>query len=98
MAVIEKGRTCIITKGNDAGKKVTVKEIIDSNFVTISGEHVKERRSNIKHLEPISELAKAVKVKTVKTKEKKARLKKTKVKKTKKEKPVKKTATKKAEK
>ena len=52
MAIIEKGRICIITKGADAGKEAVIKEVIDKNFVTIIGEKVKERRSNIKHLEP----------------------------------------------
>lgn len=52
MAIIEKGRICIITKGADTGKEAVIKEIIDKNFVTIIGEKVKERRLNIKHLEP----------------------------------------------
>ena len=52
MAIIEKGRICIITKGADAGKEAVIKEVIDKNFVIIVGEKVKERRSNIKHLEP----------------------------------------------
>ncbi len=52
MAIIEKGRICIITKGADTGKEAVIKEVIDKNFVIIIGEKVKERRSNIKHLEP----------------------------------------------
>ena len=51
MTLIEPGRICVITKGRDAGKEVVIKEIIDKNFVKIAGETVKERRSNIKHLE-----------------------------------------------
>jgi len=51
MALIEKGRVCIVTKGRDAGNEVVVKEVIDKNFVTIAGEKVKERRSNVRHLE-----------------------------------------------
>jgi|SRR3989338_8758143 len=59
MAIIEPGRICVITKGSDAGKEVTIKEAIDANFVKISGEHVKERRINIKHLEPTPRIGKA---------------------------------------
>lgn len=51
MALIEKGRVCIVTKGSDAGKEVVISQVLDKNFVMIVGKNVKERRSNIKHLE-----------------------------------------------
>lgn len=51
MALIEQGRICVVTKGSDAGKEVVVKQVLDKNFVVIVGESVKERKSNIKHLE-----------------------------------------------
>ncbi len=86
MPVIEKGRICIVTKGADAGKEVVIKEIIDKNFVTIIGEKVKERRSNIKHLEPTERKTNAMPTPKVKEpKEKKPQQTKT----TKKEKPKK---------
>ena len=72
MPIIEKGRICIITKGADAGKEVVIKEVIDKNFVKIVGEKVKERRSNIKHLEPTSRKTEAMPTpKTKPAKEKK---------------------------
>ena len=51
MALIEQGRICVVTKGSDAGKEVVIKQVLDKNFVVIVGENVKERKSNIKHLE-----------------------------------------------
>jgi ribosomal protein L14E/L6E/L27E len=50
--MIEPGRICIVKVGSDAGKEVVVNEIIDKNFVMIAGERVKQRRINLKHLEP----------------------------------------------
>ena len=52
MTLIEPGRICVIIRGADAGKKVIIQEILDNTFVKIVGEKVKERRINIKHLEP----------------------------------------------
>ena len=60
MAIIEKGRVCIVTKGADSGKEVVIKEVKDKNFVTIVGEKVKERRSNVKHLEPTARTTKTM--------------------------------------
>ena len=52
--IMDAGRICIVSRGSDAGKEVVVNEIIDKNFVMISGETVKQRKINIKHLEPTS--------------------------------------------
>jgi ribosomal protein L14E/L6E/L27E len=52
--IIEPGRICMVTAGSDAGKEVIVNEITDANFVIISGETVKQRRINVRHLEPTS--------------------------------------------
>jgi len=52
--MMDAGRICIVSRGSDAGKEVVVNEIIDKNFVMISGENVKQRKINIKHLEPTS--------------------------------------------
>ena len=73
MSLVEPGRICIITKGRDAGKEVVIKEVIDKNFVKIAGENVKERRSNIKHLEiTAKKVTKMPAGKVPKRKEKKA--------------------------
>ena len=71
MALMDKGRVCVITKGADAGKHAVVKEVIDKNFVIITGEKLKERKSNIKHLEPINKTQAVPKGKEIKQKEKK---------------------------
>jgi len=52
--IVEPGRICIVSRGSDAGEEVVVNEIVDKNFVIVSGEKVKQRRINIKHLEPTS--------------------------------------------
>lgn len=72
MPLIEPGRVCVVIKGADTGKKVVIKEVVNKNFVIITGEKVKERRSNLKHLEITSEKVKIIpKGKEIKIKEKK---------------------------
>ncbi len=52
------GRCCVILRGRRAGKKAIVVDIIDSNFVLITGppsiNGVKRRRMNIDHLMPLN--------------------------------------------
>jgi large subunit ribosomal protein L14e len=96
MALIENGRVCIVTKGRDAGKTVTIKEVKDKNFVIIVGEEVKERRSNVRHLETTGKTSKKFTVKQVKTKQKAIRPKKARKAKKVAKKPSKKKAVKKA--
>jgi ribosomal protein L14E/L6E/L27E len=50
---LAKGTECIILRGRDSGKKVSIigKE---GNFVIIEGKNVKKRRSNPRHLLPVS--------------------------------------------
>lgn len=71
MALIESGRVCVITKGADAGKNAVIKSVTDKNFVVIAGEHVKERRINVKHIEPVNATANVPAGKAIKVKEKK---------------------------
>ncbi len=56
MPAIEVGRICVKIAGREAGKKCVIVDIIDENFVLITGPKqltgVKRRRANIKHLEP----------------------------------------------
>lgn len=56
MPAIEVGRICVKTLGREAGKKCVIVDIIDKNFVLITGpkefSKVRRRRANIKHLEP----------------------------------------------
>jgi large subunit ribosomal protein L14e len=56
LAAIEVGRICVKIAGREAGKKCVVVEVIDRNFVFITGPKelngVKRRRVNINHVEP----------------------------------------------
>jgi large subunit ribosomal protein L14e len=56
MASIEVGRICVKTRGREAGSKCVIVDIIDENFVLVTGPSklsgLKRRRSNISHLEP----------------------------------------------
>ncbi len=56
MAAIGLGRIVVKTKGREAGKKAVVVDLIDNNYVEITGPRdvsgVKRRRVNIKHIEP----------------------------------------------
>lgn len=56
MPAIEIGRICIKVAGREAGRKCVIVDIIDENFVLITGPKqlsgVKRRRVNIKHVEP----------------------------------------------
>jgi len=59
LSAIEVGRICVKTSGREAGRKCVIVEIIDKNFVLITGPKdvtgVRRRRCNIKHLEPTPE-------------------------------------------
>ncbi len=57
MPAIEIGRICVKLVGREAGRKCVIVDIIDENFVLITGPKsltgVKRRRVNIKHIEPL---------------------------------------------
>ncbi|GAB6102728.1 50S ribosomal protein L14e [Thermococcus atlanticus] len=58
MPAIEVGRLAVIIAGRRAGEKVVVVDVIDRNFVLVTGaglNKVKRRRMNVKHLEPLPE-------------------------------------------
>ncbi len=54
--VFDIGRVCVKLRGREAGKKCVVVDIINENYVLVTGPKsltgVKRRRANIKHLEP----------------------------------------------
>ncbi|MCE4608196.1 MAG: 50S ribosomal protein L14e [Caldisphaeraceae archaeon] len=56
MPAIEIGRVCIKSTGRESGRKCIIVDIIDQNFVLITGPKeisgVKRRRVNIKHIIP----------------------------------------------
>ncbi|MHA1410147.1 MAG: 50S ribosomal protein L14e [Candidatus Odinarchaeia archaeon] len=59
MPIIDVGRVCVKTYGREAGKKCVIVDLIDRNFVLITGPKeltgVRRRKANIKHIEPTSE-------------------------------------------
>ncbi|MEM0188562.1 MAG: 50S ribosomal protein L14e [Saccharolobus sp.] len=56
MPAIEIGRICVKSRGREAGRKCVIVDIIDDNFVLVTGPKdvtgVKRRRVNITHIEP----------------------------------------------
>lgn len=60
MPAIEVGRICVKIAGREAGRKCVIVDIIDENFVLITGPRsltsVKRRRVNIKHIEPLDKV------------------------------------------
>jgi len=59
MPAIEVGRICIKTMGREAGKRCVIVDLIDKNFVLVTGPKsvtgVRRRRANISHLKPTDE-------------------------------------------
>lgn len=59
MPAIEVGRICVKVLGREAGKRCVIADVVDKNFVLITGPKnvsgVKRRRANINHLEPTGE-------------------------------------------
>jgi large subunit ribosomal protein L14e len=56
MPSIEVGRVCVKLNGREAGHKCVIVDVIDKNFVLVTGPQkvtgVRRRRTNVKHLEP----------------------------------------------
>ncbi len=62
MPAIEVGRICVKIKGREAGRRCVILDIIDKNFVLVTGPKnvtgVRRRRVNINHLKPTEEVIK----------------------------------------
>ena len=60
MPSIEVGRICVKLYGREAGRKCVIVDLIDKNFVLVTGPKkvngLKRRRTNVKHLEPTDEI------------------------------------------
>ena len=60
MPSMEVGRVCVKLSGRETGKKCVVVDVVDKNFVLVTGPKsvtgVRRRRTNVDHLEPTSEL------------------------------------------
>lgn len=59
MPTIEVGRICAKIAGREAGRKCIIVDLIDKNFVLITGPKeitgIKRRRVNISHVEPLKD-------------------------------------------
>lgn len=59
LPAIEVGRICVKIAGREAGMRCIIVEIIDKNFVLITGPKsitgIKRRRANISHIKPTEE-------------------------------------------
>jgi large subunit ribosomal protein L14e len=59
MPAIEVGRICVKVVGREAGKRCIIVDVVDKNFVLITGPKnvsgVKRRRVNANHVEPTGE-------------------------------------------
>jgi len=60
MASFEVGRVCVKLSGRETGKKCVIVDVVDKNFVLVTGPKsvtgVRRRRTNVDHLEPTPEL------------------------------------------
>ena len=58
LAAVEVGRVCVKIAGREAGRRCVVVDVIDRNFVLVTGpprvSGVRRRRANISHVEPLS--------------------------------------------
>jgi len=59
---IDVGRVCVKLAGREAGKKCIIVEVVDKNFVLVTGPKkvngVKRRRVNVNHIEPTEKMIK----------------------------------------
>ncbi|RLI08508.1 50S ribosomal protein L14e [Candidatus Bathyarchaeota archaeon] len=59
MSAMEVGRVCVKLKGREAGRRCVIVDIIDRNYVLVTGPEdltgVRRRRVNMSHLEPLDE-------------------------------------------
>ena len=57
MVAIQIGRICVKTQGREKGLKCIIADIIDKNFLLVTGpptiSGVKRRRVNVKHIQPL---------------------------------------------
>lgn len=56
---LEVGRVCLKLTGRDTGKRCVIVDVIDKNYVLVTGPKeltgVRRRRVNMSHLEPLDE-------------------------------------------
>jgi len=55
LVAIDIGRVCVKTQGREKGNKCVIIDVIDRNFVVVTGPGVKRRRVNMNHIVPLDE-------------------------------------------
>lgn len=55
MSAMDVGRVCIKLTGREAGNKCVIINVLDRNFVMVTGPKIRRRRVNMNHLKPIDE-------------------------------------------
>ena len=55
LVAIDIGRVCVKTQGREKGSKCVIIDVIDRNFVVVTGPGVKRRRVNMNHIVPLDE-------------------------------------------
>ncbi|HHL41888.1 MAG TPA: 50S ribosomal protein L14e, partial [Candidatus Bathyarchaeota archaeon] len=50
MPAVDIGRVCLKTQGREKGNKCVIIDVIDRNFVVVTGPEVRRRRANMDHL------------------------------------------------
>jgi large subunit ribosomal protein L14e len=53
VVAIDVGRVCMKIQGREKGNKCVIIDVIDRNFVVVTGPEVKRRRVNMDHLMPL---------------------------------------------
>ena len=57
MSLYGVGRICVKLSGREAGRKCVIVDVLDKNFVLVTGpkavSNVRRRRANVKQLEPL---------------------------------------------
>ena len=49
------GRVCVKVQGRESGQRCVVIDVIDRNYVIVTGPNVKRRRVNMNHIMPLDE-------------------------------------------
>ena len=55
LPAVDIGRVCLKTQGREKGEKCVIIDVIDRNFVVVTGPSVKRRRVNMDHLKLLDE-------------------------------------------
>ena len=49
------GRVCLKVQGRESGQRCVVIDVIDRNYVIVTGPNIKRRRVNMNHIMPLDE-------------------------------------------